>query len=117
MPRGRPRKEKSPDMTPAVLPVETKSAAVTEVIENGMRKEEKETVEEVKVGEDKKDSPLQTEDEKVLESRKVLFMKLDPSQCFYESPEGYIVIGEKGRGRVWCRQANSGKGQWINPMR
>lgn len=51
------------------------------------------------------------------ESRKALLHPLDESQEFFESPEGYIVIGEKGRGRAWCRQANGGKGMWINPRR
>lgn len=53
----------------------------------------------------------------VWETRKVLKLPLDPNQEFFESPEGYIVIGEKGRGRVWCRQSNGRKGSWINPMR
>ncbi len=53
----------------------------------------------------------------IAESRKVLSIPLDASQEFFESPEGYIVIGEKGRGRVWCRAANKGAGMWVNPRR
>lgn len=53
----------------------------------------------------------------VEESRKVLKVPLQAGQCFFESPEGFIEIGEKNRHKVWCRAANGGKGMWINPMR
>ena len=53
----------------------------------------------------------------IAESRKVLKFPIGSEQCFFESPEGYIVLGEKDRGRVWCRQANGGRGMWINKMR
>lgn len=61
-------------------------------------------------------APL-TEAERIAESRKSLDTVLLPSQKFFESPEGYIVIGEADKGSIWCRQANRGKGMEINPRR
>lgn len=100
MAKGRPRKKKEvTDLSPAEVPaVETKSDGVTVI-----------------------DPPVVASGKKALtpveESRTVLEHPLDPGQQFFESPEGFIVIGEKDRGRVWCRAANDGKGMWVNPMR
>ncbi len=58
-----------------------------------------------------------TEKERIAESRKSLLSPLTPGMQFFESPEGYIVVAEAGRGHVWCRQANNGKGSLINPRR
>lgn len=107
MPRGRPKKV-------VEVPVETKAEAVTVVVDAPVVVEEKAPA--VKVEE--KPKPQMTDFQKKLaESRKVLDIPLTASQEFYESPEGFIVIGEKGRGRVWCREANNFKGMWINPRR
>ena len=54
---------------------------------------------------------------KVAESRKALAQPLAEGQAFFESPEGYIMIGEKEKDHVWCRDMNNGKGGWINPRR
>jgi hypothetical protein len=64
-----------------------------------------------------KEKPLAPEHERIAESRKALLTPLAPGQQFYESPEGYIVVAEEGKGSVWCRQANHGKGMHINPRR
>jgi len=62
--------------------------------------------------------PALSEEEKAIqESRKSLVEKLDQSQSFFESPEGYIIIGGKDQSRIWCGKANHGKGCWINRMR
>lgn len=103
MPRGRKKKEV----------VETATDAVTVVAEAPI-------VEEVKAVEAPKSTPkpvLTEFQQKLAESRKVLEIPLQPSQEFFESPEGFIVIGEKGRGRVWCREANNYQGMFINPRR
>jgi hypothetical protein len=61
-------------------------------------------------------APL-TEAEKIAESRESLKQVLPSGQKFFESPEGFIVIGEADRTSVWCRAANHGKGLEINPRR
>lgn len=61
-------------------------------------------------------APL-TEAEKIAESRKSLLQVLPPTQKFFESPEGFIVIGEADKSSIWCRAANNGKGMEINPRR
>lgn len=53
----------------------------------------------------------------VAESRTVLDKPLEPGQQFFESPEGFIEVGEKGKDRVWCRKANNGEGMYINARR
>ena len=53
----------------------------------------------------------------IAESRKLLNVPLQAGQAYFESPEGFIMIDEATRGRVWCRQANKGQGLWINPRR
>ena len=50
-------------------------------------------------------------------SREVLKHPLPNGQKFFESPEGWIVLGEADKDHVFCRQANGGKGAFINPMR
>jgi hypothetical protein len=111
----RGRKPKNKEVP--VVSVETKSEATTEVIEDAVREEETEKAEVKKEEHKKVVHVVLTVADAIAESRKALNQKLDPSQQFFESPEGYIVIGEVGRGRVWCRQANLGQGQWINPLR
>jgi flagellar biosynthesis GTPase FlhF len=66
---------------------------------------------------DQKKNPAKTMAEQVAESRKALKQPLAPGMAFYESPEGFVVVGEASRGTVWCHQANHGKGMKINPMR
>lgn len=56
-------------------------------------------------------------DAAVAESRKLLDMPLAPGQAYFESPEGFIMVDEAGRGRVFCRQADQGRGMWINSKR
>lgn len=54
---------------------------------------------------------------RIAESRKALETPLEPGQAFFESPEGFIQVGEADAPHVWCRHANGGKGMWINPYR
>jgi hypothetical protein len=56
-------------------------------------------------------------DAAIAESRKLLETPLSPGQAFFESPEGFVMVDEETRGRVWCRQANKGQGLWINSKR
>lgn len=56
-------------------------------------------------------------DPAIAESRKALDKPLEPGQKLFESPEGYIMIGESEKNQVWCRHSNNGKGSWINPRR
>jgi len=56
-------------------------------------------------------------DARVAESRKALTQPLGPDQKFFESPEGYVMVGEAEKDHIWCRHANGGKGAWINPRR
>lgn len=56
-------------------------------------------------------------DKRIAESRKLLEVPLDPGQQYFESPEGEIIVGEKGKDRVWCRSMSKGKGGWANPRR
>lgn len=65
----------------------------------------------------KPEAVLTQEQKDVAESRKVLAHPVGAGQRFFESPEGFIEIGEADRGRVFCRKANKGAGMWINPMR
>lgn len=59
-----------------------------------------------------------TEEQKaVAESRKSLLEPLAANQERFESPEGFIIVAEKGKQHVWCAKANKGKGMFINPMR
>lgn len=59
----------------------------------------------------------QTEAEAVAESRKSLNEPLAPGQKFFESPEGYIEVGNVEDETIWCQRANGGKGLRINPRR
>lgn len=65
----------------------------------------------------KENENLTPEQIKIKDSRKALLHHLEDGQAFFESPEGYIVIGETGKDHVWCRAANNGKGMKINKMR
>lgn len=38
---------------------------------------------------------------------------LEPTQQYFESPGGEILVGEKSATRHWCRKENL----WINPKR
>lgn len=60
---------------------------------------------------------LSAEQKRILDSREALKHPLAKGQKFFESPEGYIVVGEDSANDVWCRQANNGKGCKINPRR
>lgn len=60
---------------------------------------------------------LTSEQSRIVKSREILNVPLTKEQEFYESPEGFIVIGERGKGRMWCRDADHGKGMWVNPKR
>jgi hypothetical protein len=55
--------------------------------------------------------------ERIAESRKSLSTTLPPTQIFFETPEGEIIIAEADRDRVWSRTMNNGKGGWCNPRR
>ena len=108
MPRGRKKKVDAPVVDEPVVETSSDSAETVEV-----------KAEEPKVETPKKEEPKLTGWAlAIAESRKILEnTKLTPDQDFYESPEGFIMIGEKGKGRLWCRQMNEGKGGWINPRR
>ncbi len=58
-----------------------------------------------------------TEAGQIAESRKALEHPLEKGQKFFESPEGFIVVGEASQEDVWCRKANGGKGMRINARR
>ena len=85
--------------------------------QNGVQGQVEEKKEDVLIDQVEKSKNVSREKTDIEVSREQLKIKLDPSQEFYESPSGYIVIGEKGRGRVFCRQECGGKGMWINPKR
>lgn len=53
----------------------------------------------------------------VAETRTVLEKSLEAGMLFFESPEGYIMVGESDKQQVWCRKANGGQGMNINPKR
>lgn len=61
--------------------------------------------------------PVSAESVRINESRKALEHPLSAGTKFFESPEGYIVVGDADKPHVWCRQANHGKGCFINPRR
>ena len=42
---------------------------------------------------------------------------LGPGQCYFESPDGRVLIGEDTKDQMWDRQMNNGRGGWINKMR
>lgn len=43
---------------------------------------------------------------------------LSPGQAYFEDGEtGTIRIGEDNKGEIWFRNANGGKGGWINKKR
>lgn len=58
-----------------------------------------------------------TEQEIIADSRKALAAPLMAGQRLFESPEGFVMVGEASEDRMWCRWANKGKGAWINPYR
>jgi len=76
---------------------------------------EVDAVEEVKgVSEVRKEVAELTPDQiRIAESREVLKHPLEEGQEFFEAPDGFIIVGEKGRGRVFYRAGN----MYINPMR
>ena len=53
----------------------------------------------------------------IAESRKSLLSPLGKDQKFFESPEGFILIGNADEDSIWCQKANKGKGMKINPRR
>lgn len=61
--------------------------------------------------------PISAEQARINESRKALEHPLAPGTKFFESPEGYIIVGDASKDQVWCRHANNGKGMNINPRR
>lgn len=64
-----------------------------------------------------KEKRVPTFEEKRIESRKLLEQPVPPGMAYFESPEGYVMIGEAKNGTIWCRDSNDGKGQWINQRR
>lgn len=60
---------------------------------------------------------LTPEQRDILNSRESLKHPLADGQGFFESPEGYIIVAQADRDRVWCQKSNGGKGLWINPKR
>lgn len=58
-----------------------------------------------------------SEAQRIAESREALKHPLPAGMKFFESPEGYIVVGEANREHVFCRHAAHGKGMNINPRR
>lgn len=61
-------------------------------------------------------APL-TEAERIAESRQALLQPAPIGTKFFESPEGYVMVGEADKSHIWCKQANGGQGGWINPRR
>lgn len=66
---------------------------------------------------DFKEKPPASDAERIAESRRALDQKLAPGQCFFEAPDGYVMIGEADRPHAWYREGNGGHGCWINPRR
>lgn len=60
---------------------------------------------------------LTPEQADIANSRESLKHPLAEGQGFFESPEGYIVVAQSDRDRVWCQKAAGGKGMYINPKR
>ena len=53
-------------------------------------------------------------------SREVIGKPCLPGQKLFEAPNGYVMVGEAGADRVFCRYAEKEPGvmgNWINPMR
>jgi hypothetical protein len=55
--------------------------------------------------------------QRVAESREALKHPLGPGLKFFESPEGFIMVGEADKDTLFCRHSNKGKGAYINPRR
>ena len=53
----------------------------------------------------------------IAESREVLKQPCPAGMKFFESPEGYVMLGEDKADRIMCHKANGGKGAYINPRR
>lgn len=49
--------------------------------------------------------------------QKVTIEPLAPGQCYFESPEGHITIGDNTKNEIWDRTMNNGKGGWANKKR
>lgn len=96
--------------------LEAGSQGVVEVKEEVIPEPVKEVQEVVKA----KVEPVKTKTEEEIaieESRKVLEHPLPPGQKFFEAPNGFIMVGEAGMGRILYRAGNNGKGMYINPKR
>lgn len=76
--------------------------------------EKQETKREVLKFEEKPAAPVA---EKIAESRSSLLQALDPSQKYFETPEGEVIIGDSEKDRIWSRSMNGGRGGWANPKR
>lgn len=60
---------------------------------------------------------LTPEQKDILNSREALKHPLAAGQGYFESPEGFIIVAQSDRDRVWCQKAAGGKGMFINPKR
>lgn len=60
---------------------------------------------------------MTTEAERIKESREVLKHPPEAGTRYFESPEGYIMVGKHDADHVFCRHANGGKGMMIQPRR
>lgn len=56
-------------------------------------------------------------EEKPVEPKKQVLDPLEPTQQYFEAPDGTVMTGEKSADRLWYRKGNGGNGMWINPMR
>jgi hypothetical protein len=101
--------------------VQTEAVKAPEVVKSPARQamDEEAVLREKRAKDDAKraENPAKTQAEAIADSRKALEQTLPTGMAFYESPEGFIVVAEAGRGTVWCHHADNGKGMKINPRR
>lgn len=119
MPRGRPRKIVTEQRVNLNDGNPERKEKVNEEKEERKQETEVLTVEPKQAFEPAslREKPEATAVDRVTESRKSLDQPLSPGQKYFESPEGFIVIGDAEKDHAWCRQSNNGKGAWINPRR
>lgn len=66
---------------------------------------------------EKPEAPQELEQEVPKVEAKQELAPLEPGQAYFESPEGFVMVGDADKPHIWCRAANGGKGMYINPKR
>lgn len=119
--KTKPKKEPAalapaPAVTTPVAPVTSAGTATPEPLKKSPAQDTIDT-EKARVAAEKDKAAsrpaAQTEAERIAESRQALKVPCPVGTKFFESPKGYIILGEATRGTVLCRE----EGIQINPMR